>query len=569
MGLFGSRRQQRRGPEVFIPQSGEARHAIMTQALLHFAVLHSMVSSDPYLSDDDSLVDQHKVSANVLGQFSPQELSDTIVRTGMIQYLTSEARTDPSLEYAVEVFEVLVAKVAEDSVDNEEIGEAHDLISRLPVAARAAAATALGLVMTMGPAQFAPAQTIDGSDGTSIYFDGTSQVTTGAQQSDTDKVLVYGNNGGDVISPESKFPWQESAEVPDETSRYYAPEGQASDQSLTLQTRESKSSEIASLLGLEPADIFEISSTRYTDPELSNEGGKLTIKVKGMTYNILGARYGKVHNNDGRLSWSQRLHEAATVMKQADLDYIMLQEVDNSQFRLLRKMLSGTYDSYPAKPMNGSQRPIWWDKEKFDLIDSGMYVINRYGNPNTRSPWIKLRSKDNGVEFYLYNIHTSAGDAKDARKYSGGRTKTPPPQQRYKQTKQLLSVTVSHDEGNDIPAIAAGDWNSTCEKTNRDKGVSFEKIPCTMMRNADFLDAISVTKAEGTAENSTYSTSHGRAGAHRREGGRHIDHMFGSKKGVEFTGSEIIINRHTKVASDHVPLATESVISNTLPVDRN
>ncbi|MFK7790668.1 MAG: endonuclease/exonuclease/phosphatase family protein [Phycisphaeraceae bacterium] len=130
-----------------------------------------------------------------------------------------------------------------------------------------------------------------------------------------------------------------------------------------------------------------------------------------MSFNI---RNGKA--NDGENSWPNRKAMVRDVIREYDADLVGLQEAFRFQLDYLAKELpgyqevgegrgGGTADEYSA---------ILYRADRFDLLDSGTFwlsdtpsvVSKHWGHHHYRiCTWARLRDRDTGVGFYLFNTH--------------------------------------------------------------------------------------------------------------------------------------------------------------------
>lgn len=272
-------------------------------------------------------------------------------------------------------------------------------------------------------------------------------------------------------------------------------------------------------------------------------------ELRVMSYNILGAS----HTNNGGISPSKRLKHVVSVIDDTAPSVIGFQEVQHrgkfNQFAGLKKALGDTYTSFPANPSSdAAKRVIYFKTTQYDLLDSGTYEAERYGTKHAKFPWVKLLEKATGKEIYVFNIHTTAGNGSQNKGESHR-----PPDMRKIQTKALLKKITQVVKEDDSKVIVIGDFNSTCEKTGNDRGVSLAEIPCTMMTKAGFTDSGEQASDDGTSTNSQYSTSHGKAGSLKKTG-RHIDHVF--VRGFSINDWKNVVNGDTPSGSDHTPVVT-------------
>lgn len=298
-------------------------------------------------------------------------------------------------------------------------------------------------------------------------------------------------------------------------------------------------------------------------PDCSFANGTAGGGTRVMTYNILGGE----HTNDGGVSVSTRLDNVVTTIAAKQPSIIGFQEVNTQEQRKgLADKLGDTYDYYPEGLGDGEAgRPIYWNRQEFTLVDHGVYDYDRYDNPHTKFPWVKLQSKSSGGGMiYVFNTHTASGD-KNGEKTNSGAS---PPVQRRDEANSLVKTAQSVVKDN-TPVILTGDFNSTCNNaTGYDEPMSTNDLPCHIFEKSTptFTDAeVNATANGKPVANAEYNTSHDSVGqqAKNNDGqGRHIDHVFFTA-GVSATSWENVIdspNTPTKQASDHSPVIVSLAI---------
>jgi endonuclease/exonuclease/phosphatase family metal-dependent hydrolase len=126
------------------------------------------------------------------------------------------------------------------------------------------------------------------------------------------------------------------------------------------------------------------------------------------TLNILGSN----HTSGGKGRYGRGTTRAAIsagLIKSRGIDVVGFQEVQDDQLVVLQNQLAG-YHIWPMQTLgNNSQRnQIAWRDDKFELLDSGSvpYVFSSQTIP---LPWVLLRDRVNGGQFYVITTHNSAG----------------------------------------------------------------------------------------------------------------------------------------------------------------
>ncbi len=130
------------------------------------------------------------------------------------------------------------------------------------------------------------------------------------------------------------------------------------------------------------------------------------------SYNI---RFFNDDRDQGKKHWYCRAPYCLKNMETLSADIFCFQEVKPPQFAFLTRHLSG-YDSvvrYRDDAPNSEACPIFFSKERFELLDSGTFwlsetpdhVSKSWGSTHNRiATFAKLRDRD-GKEFTVYNVH--------------------------------------------------------------------------------------------------------------------------------------------------------------------
>lgn len=377
-----------------------------------------------------------------------------------------------------------------------------------------------------------------------LVFDGTATPLDSAQPASpwvaSEEVIVFDPADTPSSQPQAEAlpgttsPWVSVIEEPSEVGR--------------TTTKPAVASDIGALL-----ETFETLKTSNNESNELDDDKPGQVKV--MSYNVLGFDEARRNGNGGGIPISERVKDAVSAIKQASPGVIAFQEMSDRQFGPFKKALAATYKGFPAKQGQGSRRVIYWEKDRYERIDSGIYEMKRSGNSHFKTPWVKLRDRATKKMFYVFNFHATAGGQDDARKF-GGTSSTPPPKQRKNQVNKLKKVEQKINK-KDLPALLVGDFNSPCEN---DSAVSNE--PCKILQKAGFQDAGLAAKALQKVTNYEYSTIHSAPGKARKKSGRHIDHVF-VNDGFTVNKWENLITQQTIDASDHTVVMTNvSLVDN-------
>lgn len=138
---------------------------------------------------------------------------------------------------------------------------------------------------------------------------------------------------------------------------------------------------------------------------------KSPIDVKIISYNI------RTLSRDGENSWQFRKHATKNMIEKQRPDAFGLQEAKVAHMQYIDSVCPqyarvgvGRDDG-----KNGSEfMTIYYNKERFDLLDSGTFWLSDTPEKVSRgwdaalpriATWVKLRDKASGVKFYYFNTH--------------------------------------------------------------------------------------------------------------------------------------------------------------------
>jgi endonuclease/exonuclease/phosphatase family metal-dependent hydrolase len=132
------------------------------------------------------------------------------------------------------------------------------------------------------------------------------------------------------------------------------------------------------------------------------------------TLNILGSNHTRGgHGRYGR--GTDRAAISAGLIESRGIDVVGLQEVQDDQLVVLQNQLAG-YGIWPMQVLgNNTQRlQVAWRESQFELVDTGSvdYVFSSQRIP---LPWVRLRDRVDGGEFYVITTHNSAGGLEGER----------------------------------------------------------------------------------------------------------------------------------------------------------
>lgn len=139
----------------------------------------------------------------------------------------------------------------------------------------------------------------------------------------------------------------------------------------------------------------------------------LVATFKIGTYNILASNLAP--------RGVERAGQSAGLITSRGLDVIGLQEVQPDQQGVLSANMPG-YDFFPLDAVGGQayRKPIAWRTSMFDFVDGGAIFYTYVSMSDIPMPWVRLKHKETGAEFYVIDIHQSPGGLEAERDRSAG-----------------------------------------------------------------------------------------------------------------------------------------------------
>lgn len=248
-----------------------------------------------------------------------------------------------------------------------------------------------------------------------------------------------------------------------------------------------------------------------TDPEKA----ELKLDASAGTA-VLGSKYSIMTYNDGDNSY-QNISDRMTIVKEYMPDIICFQETQTPHAQRYKTSLK-VYDYvlYDNDGTTYNSQPIFWKKEKFELVDSGIKWLSNTPDKRSKLPdseyfrsmtYAILKDKATGEQFVVVNTHL------DFAKVNA------------QQTEKLLELTAGF---RDMPMLFLGDFNLR----DTDKGYQ-------NMYNECFMDSGRYLEAKKPAA---------------------IDFCFIDITKIVATDYKVVDDHElSKVASDHCAVYTEFV----------
>ena len=131
------------------------------------------------------------------------------------------------------------------------------------------------------------------------------------------------------------------------------------------------------------------------------------------TLNILGSQH--TAGRGGYGPGPERAAMSAGLIRSRGIQVAGLQEVQDDQIPALQNNLPG-YAMWPVQALgnNGQRLQVAWLDSKFELMDTGS-VSYVFASQTIPLPWVRLRDREKGGEFYVVTAHNSAGGLEGQR----------------------------------------------------------------------------------------------------------------------------------------------------------
>ncbi len=137
-------------------------------------------------------------------------------------------------------------------------------------------------------------------------------------------------------------------------------------------------------------------------------GPPLTLRL--MTYNLLGSHHTEPGGVHAEMAPAElRAQWGADVVREQQADVVGMQEVRPNQITAFARELPG-YDMWPVTAIGSLGRPnqIIWKSSRFTKVDDGYVEVPSMG-VTRRMPFVRLKDRATGRQFWYFNIHNSPG----------------------------------------------------------------------------------------------------------------------------------------------------------------
>jgi endonuclease/exonuclease/phosphatase family metal-dependent hydrolase len=226
------------------------------------------------------------------------------------------------------------------------------------------------------------------------------------------------------------------------------------------------------------------------------------------------------------LTWptASRLDEIVTIIRACEPDVIGMQEAVPSALKSLKNLIGDTYDCVYLErdTASGESTPIWYNKHKYTLIESGSGWLSDTPDVMSKYPeseyvrvyvYVILENKETGARFVHVNTHLDFAAAQQ------------------KQTGKLLALTSKFSY---LPMFYTADWNFTQSSDSY-----------RLMHNSGYMDASELTENVHGSSTFVGSTSE-------------IDYCFTSVLNTSVDSYQVIDeHQFSSTSSDHYPIVID------------
>ena len=212
-----------------------------------------------------------------------------------------------------------------------------------------------------------------------------------------------------------------------------------------------------------------ISSGTDESGDAGCEGGGTKLRIA--SFNVRGASHTEGAPSGSKAHWLTRIKLSLSVIQRKNLDVIGFQEFEPRQREYLVKSLP----NYGITTQGKDSDSIMWNTDKFAAVDKGTWTTVYFGGP-IEEPWVKLKDKSTGQEFYVLNVHDpiNRGQGDDRTRYENALAH-----------KALVKKLVLQ-----APVMLVGDFNSAYSNSSGAGAATNDQLTyCVLTSDKTMFDA--------------------------------------------------------------------------------
>lgn len=262
-------------------------------------------------------------------------------------------------------------------------------------------------------------------------------------------------------------------------------------------------------------------------PGTSTAGTKLRIS----SFNVRGAHHTDGAPTSSASHWQNRIVRTLNVIKSKNLDVIGFQEFEPRQREYLKNHLS----NYGMTTHGKDSDSIMWNNDKFSAVDKGTWRTIYFGGP-IEEPWVKLKDKSTGQEFYVMNVHDpiNRGQGSDRTRYENALA--------HKELVKKLVLTA--------PVMLVGDFNSAFSNANGSGAATNAQLTyCVLTSDKTMFNAYDLS-----VPRSAKCPNPPRGGTRN-----YIDHIY-LTPGIEVSSFDDVPAGYSSNGSDHPTIFSDITI---------
>ena len=179
------------------------------------------------------------------------------------------------------------------------------------------------------------------------------------------------------------------------------------------------------------------------------EAARQTMVFQIASFNVLGSQHTAPGGDHPRYpSAGVRNGGAVSRIRAFGIDIVGMQELQPDQLNAIQSMTG--YAAYPGYAFGSREtdNSILYDDSRFDFV-SGSYFTIHFMHANRPQTILRLRDKETGREFYVLNMHASAGEGGYAVTRRAGHF--------------TAAATINNLKSEGIPIFLTGDMNDRAE----------------------------------------------------------------------------------------------------------
>lgn len=276
-------------------------------------------------------------------------------------------------------------------------------------------------------------------------------------------------------------------------------------------------------------------------PAAPGNGSQLRIA----SFNLRGASHtdgnppdsGEPNPPSERTTWKNRAARSVSTINSNKFDIVAFQEFEPRQQQYMDENLPGYGRSKQGKKDDG----IMWNKNKFSLVDKGIWQIQYFGKGKTDEPWVRLKDKSTEQEFYVMSVHDPINNSGNGWS-TNAKTRSSNARKHLAKVKELSTSA---------PVMLLGDFNSSYKLGKNDGAITAPELSyCILTKDGTLNNALDLSLSrKATCPQNKKNPA----------GMPTIDHIY-LTPGLEVSSFKAVAGGYSKNGSDHPTVYADIVI---------